>query len=149
MDTESRPAMGPDADKLNAAIQVLFIAHSFPPSPEVGGRRIASFCRHLPGLGIHPIVLTVSEQCLQQRDDSYPAPDGVRIQRAGELTNPLEWYARLKKLIRSGSSDAGNSDRQARPSRVSFSEELGFARRQVFTLLDTPDRHLTWYLPAV
>lgn len=133
---------------MNATVQVLFIAHSFPPSPEVGGRRIASFCRHLPGFGIRPIVLTVNEQCLQQRDDSYPAPDGVRIEWASEMTNPLLWYARLKKLIRSGSSDAGNGGRQARPAEVSPRQELGFVPRQVFTLLDTPDRHLRWYLPA-
>jgi hypothetical protein len=62
---------------VKAKLNVLFITHCFPPSAEVGAKRLASFCRYLPEHDIKPIVLTVQSECYPLKDDTFPFPPSV------------------------------------------------------------------------
>lgn len=44
------------------AKRLLLLAYHFPPDPSIGGVRPAHFCRHLPGLGWEPQVMTAAAQ---------------------------------------------------------------------------------------
>ncbi len=133
-------------DKQNPSIRVLFIAYAFPPSAEVGGRRIASFCRYLPTFGVVPIVLTVEERHVEKSDPSYPGPQGLQVERTKILTNPLQWYGRLKK--RALPHTSRNASEKALPIEVTRSRRAPSFGRHLLALLNLPDGYLGWYPPA-
>ncbi len=130
-------------EELHPELQILVISYSFPPDGEVGGLRIARFCRYLPTYGIRPIVLTIQQQFHERRDDSFPTPIGLRIERTVRLLTPLDLYSRWK--ARAGSTpppgDGRTPAKKARYGRA--------LRRHVLTLLQTPDPYWGWYLSAL
>ncbi len=89
------------------------------------------------------MVITVREAYLSAVDPSFPAPQGLRIERAGVLSTPLNWYTGWKTK---GGPEAGRrqgSQLNTPPARP------GFLRRNLSALLQTPDRYWGWYWPAV
>lgn len=135
-----------EGGQLNPPIQVLAISHSFPPSPEVGGRRIASFCRYLPDFGIRPVVLTVDKRSLRGQDHSYPAPEGIQVEQAPEL-RPYSWYGRLKRRFLSTREGQNDSPQLSQPTSP-YHRQSSLVR-QLACVADMPDPHLGWYPPAV
>jgi glycosyltransferase involved in cell wall biosynthesis len=126
----------------NSPAHVLMIAYNFPPDSEVGAQRVTRFCRYLPEHGIHPTVITVEDRFRLLNDGSFPVPPGVRVERTKATSNPLEWFSRLKSLMGRSGTPKGQIKTAAAP-------KPGFLRTQVLTLLQTPDRYLGWYRPAI
>jgi len=128
----------------DAPVHVLIIAYHFPPDSEVGAQRVTRFCRYLPEYGIHPTVITVEDRFRLLNDGSFPVPPGVRVERTKVISNPLEWYGRLKSLMGRSRTPEGQIKTAAAAER-----KPGFFRTQLLNLLDIPDRHLGWYRPAI
>jgi hypothetical protein len=129
--------------ELRPELQILMISYSFPPDGEVGGLRIARFCRYLPTYGIRPIVLTTLQRFHERRDDSFPTPVGLRIERAVRLPTPLDLYSRWKAHA-SSARIPGDSRAPAVATRQGRA-----LRRHALALLQTPDPYWGWYLPAL
>ena len=121
-------------------INLLIIAHDFPPGSEVGGHRMAGFCRHLPEHGIRPIVVTVEEKKHRQVDRTIPIPEGTLVQRTTTLPTPIQWY-RSRKLGQQPSSET--------PRPPAAQKKRGVARKQLLSVLSTADEYWRWYLPAL
>jgi len=122
-------------------LRALIVSYAFPPWGEVGALRILNFCRRLPQYGIDPVVLTVKEECLDVRDASIVLPADLRIVRTGMVTNPLDWYRKVKP----GASPIPN---QQRAASVKLQPASGL-RRNVLAALHIPDRYWGWYWPAL
>jgi len=122
-------------------INVLMIAHTFPPSSEVGGHRMAGFCRYLPDHGVRPVVVTVQEGVAGPGDRTIPIPKGILIKRTTTLATPLDWYKRRKAKA--------PSSKGAPPAPTTRRERRGFIRRQSLAILQTPDEFWGWYFPAL
>src|ERR1700722_5120786 len=127
----------------SAFLKVLVIAVNYPPDGEVGARRVAGFCRYLHEFGIQPVVLTVEERFHRVRDETVSVPQGVQVLRTS-LANPLHWYRQLRTYLRQTPKDS--VAREEVPRAV---PKGGFFRRQLLTLLDTPDEYWGWYFPAI
>ncbi len=125
-------------------LNLLFITRDFPPGAYVGGKRAAGFCRYLPEYGIRPTVLTVQDRFYEEKDESFPAPAGIRVARTAVMCNPLEWYGRLRARI-----CPGRESLPATSSQFSEIRPATFFRRQVRGLFSMPDRYWGWYLPGV
>lgn len=67
--------------------KVLFIAFHFPPESDAGVYRSINFVRHLRSFGYEPVVLTVTEEDIQERgarldhDLLQKLPEGIEIIR--------------------------------------------------------------------
>lgn len=127
-------------------MRVLVIAYHFPPSYEVGAKRIAGLCRYLPEYGVSPVVLTVRKKSIEICDDSVSVPTGLDVIRTAVLTNPLQWYHERTKnrLIAPRSAKAAVATRQESSGTL-----RSWMRRHIFSLLRIPDRYWGWYFPAV
>src|SRR6266699_3556182 len=88
--------MQKEGNQPDSELQVLFIAHDFPPCADVGARRAIGFCRYLPEYRVQPVVLTVQGHLYERRDEDLAIPSGIRIYRTTVITNPLDWYGRWK-----------------------------------------------------
>jgi glycosyltransferase involved in cell wall biosynthesis len=127
-------------------LKVLVIAYHFPPSYEVGGKRVVRLCRYLPEFGISPIVLTVEKRFIDVCDESFTTPTGVDVIRACRLTNPLDWYCQWKMNRRPAHLPARTS---ATAPEISTETLNCRVRRQIVSFLKIPDRYWGWYWPAV
>lgn len=104
---------------------------------------MARLCRYLPEHGIVPIVLTVDAKYYDHHDASLQVAPEVPVERTHVLRTPLDFYRRYK---RNGESTEAPADAETRRNgRLPFA----FARRQILALLQTPDPHWGWYLPAI
>ena len=117
---------------------VLFVSYCFPPDAQVGGLRLARFCKYLPEFGLQPIVLTVQERLYETLDHEFPWDRAIRVERTEATATPLQLYRRWRSP-----SDQADGSVAAPPKRQ------GFLKRHVIALLGTPDRYWGWYLPAV
>src|SRR4051812_43230623 len=127
-------------------MRVLFITFHFPPSAEVGGKRIARFCRHLPRFGIEPVVLTVEARFAERLDTTFPVPDDLRIVRTPVWQMPLDWYGRL---IRARATHTQSETQPATTGEGNVPAARKGLRRHVVAALRFPDRRNGWYFPAV
>ena len=131
---------------------LLVISYSFPPDAEVGGRRVARLCRYLPECGISPIVLSVEEEYYARRDLSYSPPPGLDVNRAPVHATLLTRYARLKAAFSASAPRppaAGLAAGGGGASTADVGQRRGPLRRQLLTLLETPDLQRGWRGPAV
>lgn len=125
--------------------RLLVISYSFPPNSEVGARRVAGLCRYLPAHGVRPVVLTVRQECYKLLDNTIPLPPGLSVERTGLRQTVLALYGRLRAPLARNAGSGGASpaasagERRKRPS---------FLRRQLLTLLESPDIHRNWRSPA-
>jgi glycosyltransferase involved in cell wall biosynthesis len=117
---------------------VLFVSYCFPPDAQVGGLRLARFCKYLPEFGFRPIVLTVQEQLYEALDHEFPLNRETHVERTEANATPLQLYRRWHPP-----SNHANGSVPVRGKRP------GFLKRHLFALLGTPDRFWGWYLPAV
>ena len=129
---------------MNRPFRVLVVSYAFPPFGEVGSIRVAHLCRYLPNYGVEPIVLSVQDNYYEIRDDTMEVPANVRVLRTTMVPNPLDWYGRLKRRFKSSASTAPSiQDNRAQTSSIAS------LRSHILALLQFPDRHWGWYLPAV
>jgi glycosyltransferase involved in cell wall biosynthesis len=137
------PSICLGSGRLVSPMTILVVSYVCPPVGEVGGLRVAGFCRYLPHFGICPIVLTVQEQFYQHRDTTSRPPTGIRIERTKKLPTPLDLYARWKgrRAVLRG-VDGSSVDPQIKQSP-------GFIKRQALNLLQIPDPNWGWYWPAI
>jgi hypothetical protein len=130
---------------MKAPIKLLMIAHCFPPDTRVGAMRPARFCRYLPELGIQPVVLTVEEKFYPGVDRGFEFPHEFRIARTSMVTNPLNWWRPLKKVLSLESSSQNQS-----ASESIRTEPAGLSwRDRVTSLFEFPDEDWGWYWPAL
>ena len=123
-------------------LRALVVSYAFPPWGEVGALRILNFCRRLPQCGVDPMVLTVQEKCLDVRDASIALPSDLAVVRTGMVTNPLDWYRKL----RPGATASPNARRA--PKNGPAARTLGL-RKNLLAALHFPDRYWGWYWPAL
>ena len=128
---------------MNSELNLLVVSYTFPPDAEVGGMRVARFCRYLPEFGFRPVVLTVQEQFYRALDASRQPPSDLRVERTAMQTTPLDWYRQW--IVRRKPTQVEEQE-SALPQA---SAEPGFLRQQALTLLQTPDAYWGWYRPAV
>ncbi len=134
----------PQGGRLSPELSVLVVTYFFPPDSEVGGKRMARFCRYLPEFGVRPVVLTVKQDYAGEIDNSFATPSGLQIERTPVLGTPLTWYAGWKRRLRPGGTPAGTEQ-----ARTAVAPRPGSLRRNVMALLQTPDKFWGWYRPAV
>ena len=79
----------PQGGRLSPELSVLVVTYFFPPDSEVGGKRMARFCRYLPEFGVRPVVLTVKQDYAGEIDNSFATPSGLQIERTPVLGTPL------------------------------------------------------------
>jgi len=127
---------------LKSPPKVLFVSYAFPPLAQVGSLRIARFCKYLPEFGLEPVVLTIQERFMEERDPTMPQPSGIRVERAAEIPTPIPIY---RKLFVRETSAAQNGD--ARPAQRHKAQAAW--RRHLLLAVQIPDRRWGWYLPAV
>lgn len=121
--------------------RVLMITYDFPPSMRMGAQACAQLARHLPLYGWEPVVLTVREHHIEDRDISAQPALPERIIRTGVIPHPFTLYRALKGLLaqRSGGGQSANGS----PGRT------GGLRYWFLCLLDIPDAYTGWIPPAV
>lgn len=137
------------------ARRVLFIAHQFAPSLEMGARSCVQIARYLPQHDWSPVVLTVQERYIEEsyrgRADEIARlglPDGVV--RTRMLPHPFDlyrWLNSLRKRRRPDGDDAAVAASQT-PLRES-DEGKGTLRQLLLSVLSMPDMYTGWLLPAV
>jgi glycosyltransferase involved in cell wall biosynthesis len=127
-------------------LKVLVIGYHFPPSYEVGAKRVARLCRYLPEFGISPIVLTVETRFIDVCDESFAVPAGVDVIRTTRITCPLDWYHQWKM----NQGPARRSVEAPAMASEESSETLNqWIKRQMISFWRIPDRFCGWYWPAV
>ena len=126
--------------------QVLFIAHAFPPSAEVGGQRVARLCKYLPEHGFHPIVLTTAEEFMAERDDTFPNDsNGCTVIRTPVSATPLTLYRKWKSKL---ASNRSQPDGRPHAGTELPAERTGL-HKHLLVALQTPDAEHGWYRPAL
>ena len=130
---------------MRSPLRVLIIAHAFPPSAEVGGSRIARFCKYLPEFGVQPVVLTVQNRFHERLDHTILVPPTIRVIRTLQYRTPLDWYASWKSRRSAANSRRDNDRPKAQRPRA---ETRGRLRQYLLSVLLFPDQYWGWYLPA-
>ena len=114
---------------------------------------MARLCRYLPESGIQPIVLTVQERFVESRDDSFPPPDGILVERTAVMATPLDIYKRFKGNLAqatSGGNRNSNRDHSDRHAiRAAGEDRHRLLYRHAVGLVTIPDLQWGWYLPAI
>ena len=129
---------------LDSPIKILVISHCFPPDIQVGGWRVAEFCRYLPEFGVQPFVLTIEDRFRESIDNSFSLPPGIRVERTTVDPTRVDWYRRAKSFFGAG----GNIRQPQKPSSVTPASK-GLLRRNLITLLQYPGPDSGWYRPAI
>jgi glycosyltransferase involved in cell wall biosynthesis len=142
---------------------VLLISYHFPPSPAVGGVRIANFARYLSEFGWDPVVLTIADEDLRERDDArLENLSHVTIVKARSWPTLSEAYlAAKRRWTRDERATVAASPvsppREPQPAHAlrplaaagappeSF---IAGCRRYFLSLLTVPDGHRGWIVPA-
>jgi glycosyltransferase involved in cell wall biosynthesis len=128
-------------------LTLLVISYFFPPDSEVGGNRVAGFCRYFPEFGIRPIVLTIDQASCEAVDPSLSIPDGLQIERVRPEETLLGRYKRLR-VAAYDSVPLGGSGDQNSTATSSKGSAVRMLRNQVLAVLQYPDMYRAWYSPA-
>ncbi|HEY3066268.1 MAG TPA: glycosyltransferase [Methylomirabilota bacterium] len=137
------PASG--ADDLGRPTKVkralLVVTFDFPPSLEVGAHACSQLARYLPDYGWEPVVLTVDERYLTNRDPKEQRSFPGVIVRTAALPHPLQVWRRVRRLQR-GAGEGVDVD-------GNLAGKGGRTRRWVLSILKTPDIFTGWLPIAV
>jgi len=147
-----------DADCQAPGIRrVLFISYAFPPNEEAGAATCAQIARYLPMYGWQPVVLTVKEKYIDKRvlsrDDVAPISDSGLVIRTDLFPHLLDIYRQFKsssligKLFRAGNQQIAAPN--AGGENKFTSSDKSSARDLLLSMLNIPDRHTGWLIPAV
>jgi glycosyltransferase involved in cell wall biosynthesis len=123
--------------------RVLMLSYAFPPALAVGGRRIESFCRHLPAVGWVPTVIAGP---LEDRPRSgWTTWNGTDIFRTGKYPSLLR---RRATPVRSR-NHAPAQPSAAQPAAPGSHGRLRRVKRDLLGMIATPDKHIGWVPFAV
>ncbi|MBI2683437.1 MAG: glycosyltransferase [Acidobacteriales bacterium] len=125
--------------------KVLFIIGAFPPSLEVGGFRIARFCKYLSDSGWEPEVLT--ETSGPMTDDSFPLDPRIKVHRVPKGRSLPGLYQSFRKS--KDTSAAAGAAKSAPASDTARSSLNSGLRQQVLDLFSMPDLYASWRAPAL
>ena len=75
--------------------RVLVISYDFPPSTAMGAQACAQLARYLPRYGWDPIILTVRDRHIEDRDASTAPVSDEPIIRTSVVPHPFTVYRRL------------------------------------------------------
>ena len=120
--------------------RVLVITVDFPPSLAMGAQACAQLARYLPRYGWDPIILTVRDCHLEDRDAGATPGSVGAIVRTGVMPHPLTVY---RRLARRRPNVAAVGTGEASRGRA------GVLRRWALSLLQIPDAYSGWIPPAV
>ena len=133
--------------------RVLLISYHFPPSTEVGGKRISDFARMLSEFGWDTYVLTVKDRYLGGFDSERLKDLGrITVFKAGRIPNIKHVYLRLKafylKKIKKSSVDINELE------KLFVHTECNTTFRKIkdwveMLFIGFPDEYRTWIIPAV
>jgi glycosyltransferase involved in cell wall biosynthesis len=131
--------------------KLLVISRAFPPSTEVGGQRIARFCKYLRESGWTPVVLTASNADFPGTDESFPLDPGIEVHRIPANKNPLHRLAQWKrKLTRtSPKPNASAPPTSSASGRNGVGSLRSVLYKWVYPAFMSPDESIWWYSPAV
>ncbi|MGH9939684.1 MAG: glycosyltransferase, partial [Blastocatellia bacterium] len=137
--------------------RVLFISYAFPPNVEVGSYTCAQIARYLPMYGWQPVVLTVKEKYIKEkqlnRDGAASTADSDLIIRTALLPHLLDIYRLFKsnsltgRLFRDDNQQAVSSNAGGRNKPASTGRHP--ARDLLLSMLSIPDIYTGWLIPAV
>jgi glycosyltransferase involved in cell wall biosynthesis len=128
-------------------LTLLVVSYFFPPDFEVGGNRVAGFCRYFPEFGIRPIVLTIDQASCEEVDPSLSVPGGVQIERVRPEETLLGRYKRLR-VAAYDSVRLGESGDQNLTAGSTKGSAVRMLRSQLLAVLQYPDMYRAWYFPA-
>jgi glycosyltransferase involved in cell wall biosynthesis len=144
--------IGDSRSSLKPHRRVLFIAHQFAPSLEMGARSCAQVARYLPLHGWSPVVLTAHEKYIEERYRGSADEIAVlglpdEVVRTRLLPHPFDLYRWLKSTFARKTRGAGAAGTAVEVDTPL--SEKGEFRRLILSALSIPDRHTGWILPAV
>jgi glycosyltransferase involved in cell wall biosynthesis len=120
--------------------RILLVSAHFPPSTEVGGRRVVKLAEHLPKFGYEPLVLTLPVSASNQEIEIGLEAMRDNVLRVAPWPNPVtSLSAATRRLIRKISN-----------KRTVLSVAKSKLKRQwsLSQLALVPDRHVFWYPAA-
>ncbi|GAX62982.1 glycosyltransferase [Candidatus Scalindua japonica] len=133
--------------------KVLLISYHFPPSTEVGGKRIFNFARILPLNGWNTYVLTIKDRYLSALDTAKLKDlDMVTVFKAGRLPNIKQGYLLLKgfylkRIKKSGVTLDELEESFVHPEYDTIAQKLKDLVEMLF--IGFPDEYRTWTIPAL
>jgi len=133
---------------VSSPLRILLIAHSFPPSAEVGGSRIARFCNYLPEFGVQPVVLTVQNRFHERLDHTFSVPPAIRVIRTVQYNTPLDWYANWKSRRSPAGSRKSRKDDSRSQAQRTHTAPARRLNQYLLSVLSIPDQYWGWYFPA-
>lgn len=153
---EETPSLATPAQTVR---RVLFIAHQYEPSLEMGARSCVQIARYLPRHGWSPVVLTVEDKYIEDRYrargnelNGPKLPDA--IVRTGRWPHPLDLYRWLRNWRKPQTGGSGTNNAVATSATNTTeagksSGEKGSLRRLLLSLLSIPDLYTGWIFPAI
>jgi glycosyltransferase involved in cell wall biosynthesis len=133
---------------VSSSLRILFIAHSFPPSAEVGGRRIAHFCNYLPEFGVQPTILTVQNRFHERLDHTFLVPPAIRVIRTVQHNTPLDWYTGWKSRRSPADSRMSRKNDDEPKAQKTYGAPARRLRQCLLSIFTFPDQYWGWYFPA-
>jgi glycosyltransferase involved in cell wall biosynthesis len=130
---------------LSSPLRILLIAYAVPPSAEIGGNRIAYFCKYLPEFGIDPTVLTVQDRFYKRLD--HTLPPAIPVIRTVQHRTPLDWYATWKSRKGPTNSRKARTDDGRPKAQRNDRAPVQHLRQYLLSVLSIPDQYWGWYLP--
>lgn len=127
-------------------LSIVVVSYAFPPSGDVGARRVAAFCKYLPEFGIDPIVLTIDESSCEKLDKTLPLPTDLRVERVRPRMTFLQRYHRHSEKSAAAQE---NGPLNASNSKRSDPRALLSVRQHLVASLSFPDIHNGWRRPAL
>lgn len=134
---------------MSSPLRILLIAHSFPPSAEVGGSRIARLCNYLPEFGVQPAILTVQNRFHERLDYTLLVPPAIRVIRTVQHDTPLDWYANWKSRQSPADSRKSRKDDGSPKTQRTYAAPAWRLRKYLLSVLSFPDQYWGWYSPAM
>lgn len=130
--------------------RVLVITYNWPPDTSIGGVRPVKLVAQLKAQGWEPIILTVHERYYEQCDAKLmdSASDQIVI-RTSCLPNLPRLYVAIrsafKKVLFRSNMPSPTPAKEAAPEKpVAGSAGGGRIKRNVLSILYTPDEHIGW-----
>jgi glycosyltransferase involved in cell wall biosynthesis len=131
--------------------RVLIITTAFPPQPTVGRQRSVKFAKYLPEFGWKPVILTIDDRYLLDRDDDIlkELPADLQVHRAFFLPDPLQSVRKivhrptLLSETQESSLDSGQKSRFSLPKRA-FHTAMRTYWKWGRSYLCIPDQYITW-----
>ena len=137
--------------------KILLISYHFPPSPAVGGLRIANFAKYLSLFGWNTYVLTIMDHYLREADrERFKDVEMADIFKTKQLPSIRGTYLGFKKIyyrvLKRQSVSLGESENHyVGPNSKIIGKENIYQKlkRYLISFITRPDLETNWILPAM